>query len=325
VTRVAVDLLGGDDAPGVVRAGVQQALEVDAALQVLLVGPVSAAGPLAEHPRVELVPASVAIPMDAHPVRAVRATRDATVLVALTLIRDGRADAAVSVGATGAATAAAHFTIGVLPGVTRTPLAVTVPSAHGPVVLVDAGVNVDCSADVLVRFAIAGAAFAGVQHCLDAPRVGLLSIGGEPGKGDALRKEVFDLLGTSSLHFVGNVEPAAVTVGGVADVVVTDGFTGNVLLKSIEAMQALARAVVAATPASGEAVAALDRLSPDRGAGVLLGVNGVLVIGHGCSCATAVASCIDAAAAAARGGLPDRVATAIAGLMHSRSEPAGLL
>ena len=220
--------------------------------------------------------------------------------------------------------AAAHFAIGLVPGLTRTPLAVTVPSRRGPVVLVDAGVNVDCAAELLVQFAIAGAAFAGVQHGIASPRVGLLSIGTEPGKGDALRKEAFELLAASPLDFVGNVEPAALAAGGVADVVVTDGFTGNVVLKSFEAMHGLARAVVAEARDTETAIAALDDRSPDLGAGVLLGVKGVVVIGHGGSGPTAVASCVAAATSAARGGLPERVASAIAGLMQRGHEPAGL-
>jgi glycerol-3-phosphate acyltransferase PlsX len=321
VTRVAVDVLGGDDAPEVVIAGADRALADDPDLRVLLVGPPQVLGGLAAHPRVQVVPAAGRIGMGDHPVRAVRATPDATVRVAMRQVRDGHADAAVSVGPTGAAMAAALFTIGLLPGVTRAPLAVTVPGGSGPVVIVDAGANVDCSADLLVQFAIAGAAFAGVRHGLDDPRVGLLSIGTEDGKGDALRKQAFDLLGDSPLHFVGNVEPAAATTGTVADVVVTDGFTGNVLLKSIEAMHALARRVVADSPA---AVAALDLISPDRGAGVLLGVDGVVAIGHGASGPAAVASCIAAAADAARGELPARVADVMAALVKRRRELAGL-
>ena len=310
MTRVAVDLLGGDRAPEAVLDGVRAALAADAGLTVLAVGPPEVTATLVGAPRVECVPASSRVEMDEpHPVRAVRANRDASVRVAMTLVRDGVADAAVSAGPTGAAMAAAVFTVGLLPGVTRAPVAVTAPAAGGPVVVVDAGANVDCGADQLVQFALAGAAFATVQHGVVSPRVGLLSIGSEPGKGDALRKQAFDLLSASPLRFVGNVEPAAVVTGGVADVVVADGFTGNVLLKAIEATAA---------------VAGMDSWSPEHGGGMLLGIAGVLAVGHGASGPDAVASCIAMATESARANLPGRIATAMSALVEQRRALAGL-
>jgi glycerol-3-phosphate acyltransferase PlsX len=310
VTRVAVDLLGGDRAPQAVLDGARLALDADPDLTVLAVGPPDLTRELSDHPRVECVPAAGRIEMDEpHPVRAVRANRDASVRVAMTLVRDRAADAAVSAGPTGAAMAAAVFTVGLLPGVTRAPVAVTAPTAAGPVVVLDAGANVDCGADQLVQFALAGAAFATVQHAVASPRVGLLSIGTEPGKGDALRKQAFELLSASPVRFIGNVEPAAVVTGGVADVVVADGFCGNVLLKSIEATAE---------------VAGMASWSAERGGGMLLGIAGVLAIGHGAAGAVAVASCIALAAEAARADLPGRIAAAIGVLVQQRRALAGL-
>lgn len=276
--------------------------------------------------RIEVVAASQVIGMDEEPGRAVRAKRDATVRVAARLVRDGLADATVSVGSTGAAFAAAVFTLGRLPGVTRPALAVTVPATAGPVLLLDAGANVDCTPDLLAQFALAGAAYAQVRLGRPEPRVGLLSIGAEPGKGDALRKDAFALLRELPLTFVGNVESAAVTDGGVADVVVSDGFTGNVLLKGLEGMYDLVRTTLASTlPDPAPALDALGRLAPDRsGGGVLLGVGGVAVVGHGASGPRAVAACVTLAADAVRAGLVPRIADAMRDLVARRRRAAGL-
>ena len=244
------------------------------------------------------------------PVRAVRSRRDATVRVAATLVRDGDADATVSVGNSGAVVAAALFTLGTLPGITRPALAVVVPAAAGPVVLLDAGATVDPGVDLLVQFALTGAAYAAVRLGLETPRVGLLTIGEEPGKGDALRKEAYAALSDLPIDFVGNVEGHDVALGGRADVVVTDAFTGNVLLKGIEGALTLARGRE-------------DSSAGDAGA-VLLGVDGVTVLGHGSSSPEAVAACIDLAASAVREQVVDRVRGVIADLVTRRRAAAGL-
>jgi glycerol-3-phosphate acyltransferase PlsX len=314
VTRVAVDLLGGDHAPGVARDGAQEALDADPDLHVVLVGPPQEAGRLARHPRVRVAPARFAIGADVHPVRAVRGGRDATVRVAATEVRDGRADAAVSFGPAAATVAAARFAVGFVPGVTRTPLAVTVPSSRGPVVLLDVAADLDAAdldrgpdagpdagADTLVQFAIAGAAFAAVTVGLEEPRVGLLSTGTDARAGDALRRQAFDLLTATALDFVGNVEPSALVAGGVADVVVTDGFTGNVLLKALAATHSLPQ-----TP------------------GVLLGANGVVVTGPRAGGPAVVADAIAVAASAARARLPHSLAAAMADVVRRRRQLAGL-
>ena len=326
--RVAVDLLGGDGAPDVVVDGALLAV-AEPGIDVVLVGPPevaeqalaarNAAG------RLRVAAASESVDMAEDPVRAVRAKRDATVRVATRLVRDGEADAAVSAGSTGAFVVAAVFTLGRLPGVTRPAIAVTIPATAGPVVLVDAGANVECTPDLLAQFALAGAAYAGT-HLGREPRVGLLCNGIEPGKGDELRREAYAVLADLPLSFVGYVESAAVTAGGIADVVVTDGFTGNVLLKGIEGMHALTRSVLGASLTDpGPALAALDRLDADHlGGGMLLGVPGTVVVGHGASGADAVAACIRLAAQAVRERVVPQVTEAMAGLVARRRAGAGV-
>jgi len=275
--------------------------------------------------------------MDEDPARAVRSKRDATVRVAARLVRDGAADAVVSVGSTGAALAAAVFTLGRLKGMTRPALAVVVPALAGPVVLLDVGANTEATPDLLAQFALAGTALAQARLGIAEPRVGLLSIGEEAGKGDPLRRDAYAVLSALPVDFVGNVEGRDVPHGGPADVVVTDGFTGNVLLKGLEgAATMLTEVVVGALTATPERAAATRDLLPDvtgataargpeaLGGGVLVGVDGVVVVGHGASSPRAVASCIAVAAQAHGERLVPRTAEALAALVARRREAAGL-
>jgi phosphate acyltransferase len=327
--RVALDLLGGDGAPDVVVDGALLAIDELPGVAVVLVGPPAIAAELlgarGREGAVEVVAATESVGMAEDPVRAVRAKRDATVRVAARLVRDGTADALVSAGSTGAAVVAAVFTLGRLAGVTRPSLAVNVPAAAGTVVLTDGGANPDCSVDMLAQFALCASAYAQVGLGVAEPRVGLLSNGSEPGKGDELRREAHLLLEQLPLRFVGNVESMAVTTGADVDVVVTDGFTGNVLLKGIEGMQALLRHRLRDrldTPAA--ALAAVDELAPERHSGaIVLGVRGVVVLGHGASNARAVASCVRLAAQAARADLVSRLET-VMGDLAARRLAAGL-
>ena len=347
MVRVALDLLGGDRAPESVVEGALLALAADPDLEVLLVGPVDVAERLLAGrcgvgrpgaARYALVAASQVVEMDEDPARAVRAKRDATVRVAARLVRDGRADAVVSIGSTGAALAAAIFTMGRLRGMSRPGLAIVVPARAGHLVLLDAGATTEASPELLAQFALAGVAFAQVRLGLPRPRVGLLSNGEEAGKGDPLRKAAFEALSALPVDFVGNVEGGDVPEGGPADVVVTDGFTGNVLLKGLEGAAAMVTATLldalratpdgaAATfdlmPVLTEVAAAL--LPEDLGGGVLLGVDGVVVVGHGSSTPRAVASCVRVAAQTAREGVVPALKDALAALAAKREtveEPA---
>jgi glycerol-3-phosphate acyltransferase PlsX len=335
--RVAVDLLGGDAAPDAVIDGALLAVAEDPAIEPVLVGPPEQASALLSArdavQRFDVVPASQAVSMDENPARAVRAKRDATIRVAAQVVHEGRADAVVSAGSTGATVAAALFTIGRVPGVTRPPLAVVIDAAEHPVVLLDVGATVEATPDLLAQFALAGTAYARVRLGLPEPRVGLLSVGAEGGKGDGVRKEAYDALDAAlsglPASFVGNVEGHDVPLGGRADVVVTDGLTGNVLLKGLEGM--LAR-IAQGFAADGRSDAARDVFTtvaagfdPDVvGGAVLLGVNGVVVVGHGASGARANAACIRAAASAVRDGVVEQVSTTLADLVARRRAAMGL-
>ena len=334
MTRVALDLLGGDHAPASVVEGALVVADEQPGVEVILVGPVEVAERLLEQRgaagRFALVAASQVVGMHEDPARAIRAKRDATVRVASRLVRDGQADAVVSIGSTGAALAAAVFTLGRLRGMGRPALAAVVPAKAGPLVFLDAGATTEATPELLAQFALAGVAFAQVRLGIARPRVGLLTNGEEPGKGDPLRKDAYDALAALPVDFVGNVEGRDVPHGGRADVVVTDGFTGNVLLKGLEgAATMLTEVLRSAFTATEERRAAAKELlpalleatapmSPDAlGGAVLLGVNGVCVVGHGASSPRAVASCVGVAAQAAREGLVPKLQQALDALRRA--------
>lgn len=315
--RVALDLLGGDAAPASVVDGALLAAERWPDVELLLVGPVGVAERLLEARgatgRFRLVPATQAVAMDEPAGDATRSKPDATIGVATLLVRDGEADAVVSAGSSGATLTAAVTLLGCLPGLHRAPIAGVLPALTGPVVLLDVGATPDATADDLAQFALAGAAFASIRLGLPSPRVGLLSIGEEPGKGDELRHRAYDALSRLPVDFVGNVEGRDVPCGGRADVIVTDGFTGNVLAKGLEgASTAALERLRDALPEGSELLPVLadaaTALSADRlGGGVVLGVDGVVVIGHGASTAPGLTECVGTAVQAVREGLVPRI------------------
>ncbi len=323
---IAVDAMGGDRAPEEIVAGAERAAtELD--LPVVLVGdPDRLAGT-----SLEVVPASEVIGMDDDPARGVRRKKDSSLVRAAEAVRDGRASAMVSAGNTGATWGAALLRMGRIKGVSRPAIATPIPRpGHDtPLVLLDAGANVDCQAEWLVQFAQMGAVFATDRFGIEAPRVGLLSIGEEPGKGDALRKEVHGLLADETwtarcgATFAGNVEGRDLMAPGL-DVVVTDGFTGNVALKTLEgAMRSLVGAVLGAfetddaTRAAGEVLMPsllplYGQLDPDStGGAMLLGVDGVCIISHGSSSATAIVNACRVAAESVTSGLVGAVGEAV--------------
>lgn len=279
--------MGGDRAPASVVDGALLAAR-EPGVEVVLVGPPDVAARLLDERGADLrvVAASQHVAMDEDPARAVRTKKDATVRVAARLVRDGDADVVVSTGPTGAVLAAAVLTLGRL--APRPALAVVVPTAAGPVVLLDAGATSESTVAQLVAHASLGTAYARALGVAD-PRVGLLNVGEEPGKGDQLRKDAFVALSEAPIRFVGNVEGHDVALGGKADVVVTDGFTGNVLLKAVEG--AVRRGGGEELPVSG----------------LLLGVDGLCLVGHGAAGPEDVAEVIAAAVRAHRGGLLDAV------------------
>ncbi len=219
--------------------------------------------------------------MGEDPISAVRSRPDASVVVAALLVADGEAEALVSAGSTGATIASSVVALGRTPGWSRPALAATLPGPHGTVVLLDVGASPKATAEMLRQFALAGLAHVRATTSIERPRVGLLNVGTEPGKGDPLRRaaagELEPAVTEAGGEYVGNVEGFAVPLGGIADVVVTDGFSGNVLLKGIEGtIEALG-----AAPPTGT-----------RAGAILLGVAGVVIVGHGASGEDDIAACI---------------------------------
>lgn len=249
-----------------------------------------------------IVPAPEVVGMGDDPARSLRDKPESSISVAARLVRDRVASSLVSAGSTGAAMAAAAILIGRIPGVLRPAIASIFPTPGSPTVVLDAGANPEVKAEHLLQFAFMGAALAEVSFGLDRPRVGLLNNGEEKRKGRALEKETYELLEASTLNFIGNVEGRDLAVDR-ADVIVTDGFTGNIFLKTAEGaaemLAQLAIESVADLPPDVQA-ALLPRLDDVRrrvdyeqsGGGHLLGVEGVVVIAHGSSSAVAIANAL---------------------------------
>lgn len=328
--RIALDAMGGDYAPAETVKGALVAAA--AGLEIALVGPpASIEMELARYGRypagISVVPASQVIAMDEHPALAVRQKTDSSLSVGLRLVKSGEAAAFVSAGNTGAVMAAALFILGRIEGVERPALGGVLPSAtNTPVLLLDIGANADCKPAWLLQFAQMGSAYLERTFQVRTPRVALLNIGEEEGKGNQLAREAHALLKRSGLNFIGNIEGKDIP-RGLADVVVTDGFTGNVLLKTAEGVVdyvvAELRAAMTSRPHYKLAAAVLRpafrrvarRLDYREYGGVpLLGVNGVVIIAHGRSNARAIASALRVAEQAVSGGMRE----ALQGLSTTR-------
>lgn len=324
LVTIAVDAMGGDLAPAVVLEGVDAALAADPALRVVLVGPEDVVVAFAEtRDRVEAVVSTEVIGMDEHAAAAVRGKKDSSIVVGCRLVKQGRADGFFSLGNSGATMAAATLMMGRIPGVLRPAIATVLPTAGAPCVLLDVGANADCKPEHLAQFGMMGAAYARCTLGVAAPTVALLNIGEEATKGSALAQEAYVLLDSRVPGFIGNVEGRDIPAG-TADVIVTDGFTGNVALKLMEGMSkhllgefkraltASAVSKVAAAVLKPSLAGLRDKLDPDvHGAAPLLGVQGLALIGHGSSGAKAVASALRVGAVAVRGGLVERVAASL--------------
>ena len=301
--RLAVDALGGDNAPGEIVAGAIAAASRLPNDEILLVGPEAEVrphlGPDAPS-NVSVLPSGGPIGMEEEPAAALRARPDAGVSVAAKMVRAGEADAFFSAGNTGATVAAALMRIGRMDGVRRPGIATVLPLSN-PVLLLDAGATTMCKPQDLLNFAILGGVFAERYFGLgERARVALVNVGEEPGKGTDLVKEAHGLISGSGARFVGNVEGRDVATG-VADVLITDGFTGNVMLKTAEGVArevlGMIRSAVTGDLVGKVAGAALksrlvgirDQVDPENyGGSFLLGVRGPVVIGHGNSRARGV-------------------------------------
>jgi glycerol-3-phosphate acyltransferase PlsX len=325
LTDIALDAMGSDKAPDPEIRGAILACR-NLPVRVHLVGQESSLRPAlrsyldGEELPIEIVHASEHIGMEEKAATAVRSKRDSSMRVGLKLVREKRVAAFVTAGNTGAAMACAKMVLGALPGVDRPALATALPTTTGsPCVLLDVGANVDCKPHNLEQFAIMGEMYARSVLKISFPKVGLLSIGEEEGKGNDLTREAFTLLRQLPIRFIGNVEGRDI-YNGHADVIVCDGFVGNAILKASEGIgklvvellkQSLNRTVTAQVGAMLSRKAFKDfkkRLdSSEYGGAPLLGVRGICIIGHGSSNDRAILNGIRVAAEFAQAGINDRI------------------
>ena len=326
--RVAVDAMGGDRAPEEIVAGALATRS--GTLEPVLFGRAEIVGPLAGGLRV--VHANEVVAMDEKPGDAARTKRASSLFAVCRAVAEGEADVAVSAGNTGALLAAGLVEIGRLPGVHRPAIAIPLPAPDGPTVLIDGGANADARPEHLLQFGHMGSIFAEDVLGVAEPRVALLSIGEEPDKGNRLVREAHELLAGAALRFTGNVEGRDL-LAGAADVVVCDGFTGNVALKTLEggitavmgglreSLGSSLRSKIGGLLIRPAARKLRTRLHPDTyGGAYLLGLKGLVVSAHGSSSRVAAANAIRLAARGVEGGVVERVAARLA---ESRGHSSG--
>lgn len=325
MVTVCVDAMGGDEPPEVVLKGIEAALAADEDLTVLVAGTEEVVEPFcAGRERARALVTTEVIGMDEHPAEAVRAKRDSSIVRGCDAVRKGEADGFFSAGSTGAIFAAAARGVGRVRGIKRPALASAVPGASGrKTVFLDMGANADARPEMMVQFAHMGRAYARVALGVADPKVALLSNGEEEAKGSAAAIEAHEALKAAGPWFVGNCEGNDILAGRY-DVIVADGFTGNVALKSLEgtAKFILAEAKRAAKKSKRAAIGALllkpalkaiaAQLSGDEyGGAILLGLKAPVLIGHGATSVEAVKNGTLSCAAAVRGGLSAKIAEAI--------------
>ena len=327
--RIALDAMGGDNAPEVEIEGTAQALrELPPDFTVQLVGrPADIEAALTKHPevdraRIEIVAATQVVGMGEKPLAAIKGKPDSSILVGLGLQKAGRSDAFISGGNTGAVMAAATLTLRLHKGIERAAIGTLLPTGTQPVLLLDAGANVDCGARELVGFAHLGAVYARDVLGRPEPRVGLLNVGEEDEKGNAVAKEAHQLLQAAhGFNYIGNVEgrdiPLGQVRGGALDVVVCDGFVGNVVLKFYESAAKVFLGMikreapdVLQRPEMGNVLKVLDYAT--YGGAPLLGVKGVTIICHGSSPAKAIRNAVRVARTAVEHHLSKHISEELA-------------
>ncbi len=327
--KIALDAMGGDNAPVEPIKGALAAAR-EYGIEISLVGRSDVIETeLKKHgrtpPGISIVASGDSISMDeGHIAQAVRGRRDASINVACSLVHDGQAEAVVSAGNTGAVMASALLNLGRIRGIERPALGTLLPYQAGRVFLLDMGANADCKPAYLVQFAQMGSAYMRTVLGIDRPRVGLLNVGTEDVKGNDLTQEAFERLKDADLNFIGNIEGVNVHKG-IADVVVTDGFTGNVALKVAEGIADYileqVRTVIKSSPLYVSAALlvkpalrrVLRRLQYEEyGGAYLLGVNGIVVIAHGRADASAIKNAIRVARLASDNGLIDSLRATLA-------------
>ncbi|HID63541.1 MAG TPA: phosphate acyltransferase PlsX [Anaerolineae bacterium] len=327
--RIVLDAMGGDHAPEVVvEGGVMAAREYG--IEVVLVGPQEVVeAELAKHDTAGLslpvVHASQVIEMTDEPSMAVRRKKDSSMVVGMNLVKNGEADAFTTAGNSGGALAAALFHLGRIEGIKRPALSTVFPTRKGRCFICDVGANTDCKPVYLLQFGIMASAYAERVLGIPNPRVGIVSTGEEEGKGSTLVKEAFKLLKKSGLNFIGNVEGKDIPAG-LADVVVTDGFSGNIVIKLSEGVAALLMevmeeeikkrpaAMLGALLARGALREVKSRLDySEYGGAPLLGVDGVVIVGHGRSNAKAIKNMVRVGKEAVENGMLEAIKEGIAG------------
>lgn len=304
--RIAIDAMGGDHAPKEVVLGAMKAIETFSDLHIILVGDETKINvDLKKHERITVIHTAEVILGTDEPVRAVRRKKNASMVLAAQQVADGLADACISAGNTGALMASGLFVVGRIEGIDRPALSPTLPTIGGEgFLLLDVGANADAKAEHLLQYAIMGSIYSEKVRGIATPRVGLLNIGTEEKKGNELTKEAFTLLKEAPINFVGNVE-ARDLMAGVADVVVTDGFTGNMVLKTIEGTAlSVFKMLKTALTSSLKSKLAAAILKPDLvqlkntmdyseyGGAALFGLKAPVIKAHGSSNAQAIFSAI---------------------------------
>ena len=304
--KIAIDAMGGDHAPKEIVLGAMKAVESFSDLHITLVGDEGKIKEtLTPHERLSIIHTAEVILGTDEPVRAVRRKKNASMVLAAQLVADGKADACLSAGNTGALMASGLFVVGRIEGIDRPALAPTLPTIGGEgFLLLDVGANADAKAEHLVQYAIMGSIYSEKVRGIANPRVGLLNIGTEEKKGNELTRHAFELLKTANLNFVGNVE-ARDLLEGAADVVVTDGFTGNMVLKTIEGTaSSVFKMLKTALTSSLKSKVAAAILKPDlkqlkntmdyseHGGAALFGLKAPVIKAHGSSNSQAIFSAI---------------------------------
>ena len=336
---LAIDAMGGDHGPAVTVPAALAALRRNSGLELVLVGDESALNAALEgvagheRERLQVRPASQVIGMDEPPAQALRYKKDSSMRVAIDMVRDAAADACVSAGNTGALMATARYVLKTLPGIDRPAICTTIPCRGGRFRMLDLGANVDCTAEHLFQFAIMGAVLVEASGDSRQPRVGLLNLGEEAIKGNDQVKQAAQLLQDSDLHYVGYVEGDSM-FRNVADLVVCDGFVGNVALKSSEGVAAMISRYVreefernALTRLAGlialPVLRALRRRLDHRryNGASLLGLRGVVVKSHGSADVIAFEQAIEKGILEAREGIPARIDARL-GQLFAQDAPA---
>lgn len=304
--KIAMDAMGGDNAPKEIVIGAQKAIETFSDLEILLVGDEKQIQSfLTNKERIDILHTEEQILATDEPVRAVRRKKTASMVLGATEVKEGRADAFISAGNTGALMATGLFVVGRMEGIDRPALAPTLPSISGEgFLLLDVGANVDAKPENLVQYAMMGSIYSEKVRGVAKPRVGLLNIGTEEKKGNELTKKTFELLQSTNIHFIGNVE-ARDLLDGVCDVAVTDGFTGNMILKTVEgtamSMFKMIKAELMSSFTSKMAAAVLkpnlkqikNKLDySEYGGAALFGLNAPVIKAHGSSDSQAIFSAI---------------------------------